>query len=225
MKINADFTRRASSHEASSQWTASPSGGVERRMLDRIGGEVAQATTIVRFAPGSAFPAHTHGGGEEYFVLEGDFVDHEGSHRAGTYVRNPPGSSHAPSAPDGAVIFVKLSQFSDDDRSSLTIDTTRLHSGSDGHQSAVSALPLHDHGRESVRIETWAPGVAVDAWGHGGLELLVLEGSFNEGQETFARHSWLRLPPSERLVARAGDDGVRVLVKSGHLVEVEEVVA
>lgn len=47
------------------------------------GDKVARATMIVRFAPGSALPAHTHGGGEEYFVLEGDFVDESGSHKAG----------------------------------------------------------------------------------------------------------------------------------------------
>ena len=47
--------------------------------------------------------------------LEGDFVDEDGSHQVGTYVRNPPGSRHAPSAPDGTTIFVKLSQFGPDD--------------------------------------------------------------------------------------------------------------
>lgn len=217
MRINADFDRRATNHAATAEWTASPSGGVERRMLDRIGGEVARATTIVRFAPGSAFPVHTHAGGEEYLVLEGDFVDEEGSHPAGTYVRNPPGTSHAPSAPEGALIYVRLSHFAPDDCTSLVISADDLVHGDTDAATAIASAPLHDFGRESLRIETWRPDVDIEAWGHGGMELFVLDGSFTESGEEFLRHSWLRLPPGERLAARAGSAGARLLVRTGHL--------
>ena len=64
MELNADFSRRAVVHAASLAWTPSPIDGVERRMLERIGGEVARATSIVRYAPRSRFSPHTHGGGE-----------------------------------------------------------------------------------------------------------------------------------------------------------------
>lgn len=188
-------------------------------MLDRIGGEVARATTIVRFAPGSAFPAHTHDGGEEYFVLEGDFVDEDGSHKAGTYVRNPPGTRHAPRAPDGATIFVKLSQFGPDDARLLSIDTRNFAGEAGDKRPAIQSLHLHSHGRQNVRIELWQPGVEIDSRGHGGIEVLVLEGDFTEGLETFVTHSWLRLPPSEPFVARAGASGARLLIKSGHLLD------
>jgi anti-sigma factor ChrR (cupin superfamily) len=43
--------------------------GVERRMLDRIGDEVARATSIVRYASESRFSPHVHDGGEEFLVL------------------------------------------------------------------------------------------------------------------------------------------------------------
>lgn len=188
-------------------------------MLDRIGDEVARATTIVRFAPGSAFPEHVHGGGEEYFVLEGDFVDEDGSHKAGTYVRNPPWSRHSPSAPDGATIFVKLNQFAADDRLQVVVDTAEFVSLPDDPARAVKSLHLHSHGRETVRIEAWQAGVEIDNWGHGGLELLVLDGEFTEDGSQYAKHSWLRLPPHEPLVAQAGPRGVCMLVKSGHLAE------
>ena len=69
MKINADFTQRAAVKFAEADWVPSPMPGVERKMLDRIGEEVARATSLVRYAPGSAFSAHTHDGGEEYLVL------------------------------------------------------------------------------------------------------------------------------------------------------------
>lgn len=154
-------------------------------------------------------------------MLEGDFMDEEGSHKAGTYVRNPPGSRHAPSAPEGATIFVKLSQFRPDDLQSLSIDTSAVEGAAPDKRPAVQNLHLHAFGKESVRIETWEPGVVIDNWGHGGLEVLVLEGDFTEGQEEFLALSWLRLPPSEPFVARAGKNGARLVVKSGHLVEAE----
>ena len=70
MELNADFTKRAVVHGAAIPWQASPMPvGVERRMLDRIGDEVARATSIVRYAPKSQFSPHTHGGGEEFLVL------------------------------------------------------------------------------------------------------------------------------------------------------------
>ena len=119
MELNADFSKRVVVHAAQEPWVASPMPGVDRRMLDRIGDEVARATSIVRYAPGSAFSAHTHTGGEEFLVLEGVFQDEHGDYPAGTYVRNPPTSSHTPGAADGCTIFVKLWQFDLADRTEV----------------------------------------------------------------------------------------------------------
>jgi ChrR Cupin-like domain len=96
MELNSDFTQRAAVHAAQLAWKPSPIAGVERRMLDRIGDEVARATSFVRYAPHSRFSAHTHGGGEEFLVLEGVFQDEHGDFPAGSYIRNPPTSSHSP---------------------------------------------------------------------------------------------------------------------------------
>jgi anti-sigma factor ChrR (cupin superfamily) len=111
MEINADFSRRVAVRAARLPWVPSPMAGVERRMLDRIGDEVARATSIVRYAPGSQFSPHTHGGGEEFLVLEGVFQDEHGEFPAGSYVRNPPTSRHTPSSATGCILFVKLWQF------------------------------------------------------------------------------------------------------------------
>ena len=83
MEINADFSQRIVVHATRLAWVPSPMVGVERRMLDRIGDEVARATSIVQYAPGSDFSPHTHGGGEEFFVLEGVFQDEHGEFPAG----------------------------------------------------------------------------------------------------------------------------------------------
>ena len=85
MELNADFKSRIAIHSKQLEWSPSPMPGVDRRMLDRIGGEVARATSIVRYAPGSKFSEHTHTGGEEFIVLEGVFQDEHGDFPAGTY--------------------------------------------------------------------------------------------------------------------------------------------
>ncbi len=89
MEINARFDERVVLNTNDMEWIPSPLPGVERRMLDRIGDEVARATSIVRYAPGSAFSPHTHTGGEEFLVLDGVFTDEHGDFGPGTYVRNP----------------------------------------------------------------------------------------------------------------------------------------
>ena len=72
--INADFDQRVVIPPAGAgDWVASPSPGVWRYPLDRVGGEIARATSIVRYAPASSFSPHTHAGGEEFLVLEGVF--------------------------------------------------------------------------------------------------------------------------------------------------------
>jgi NaMN:DMB phosphoribosyltransferase len=49
--------------------------GVDRVMLDRLGEEVARATSVVRYLPETPFPFHRHPGGEEILVLAGQFSE------------------------------------------------------------------------------------------------------------------------------------------------------
>jgi anti-sigma factor ChrR (cupin superfamily) len=122
MRLNADFSERVVIRPDDYEWVDSPMPGVERMMLDRIGDEVARATSLVRYAPGSAFSSHVHTGGEEFLVLEGEFGDEHNSYPKRTYVRNPIGTSHTPRVgDDGCIIFVKLQQFDADERSSRSI--------------------------------------------------------------------------------------------------------
>jgi len=77
-------------------------------MLDRVGNEIAKATSIVFYEPGSRFKTHTHDWGEEILVLEGVLSDEDGDYPAGTYLMNPTGSSHTPYSDSGCTLFVKL---------------------------------------------------------------------------------------------------------------------
>ncbi|MEL7544923.1 MAG: cupin domain-containing protein, partial [Pseudomonadota bacterium] len=208
MELNADFSKRVAVHSANLDWVASPMAGVDRRMLDRLGDEVARATSIVRYAPGSHFSPHVHAGGEEFLVLDGVFQDEHGDFPAGSYIRNPPQSSHTPGSEPGCTIFVKLWQFDLADRAEVRIDT----SSSENWQSAsdragVEVMQLHDDPRETVRLERWAPGTHVSLDAAGGIEVLVLQGGFEEAGEKFSHQSWLRLPRATTTTATAGAEG------------------
>lgn len=217
IELNADFGRRAVVHAARLDWVPSPMPGVERRMLDRIGDEVARATSIVRYAADSRFSPHTHDGGEEFLVLDGVFQDEHGDFPAGTYVRNPPTTRHRPGSAPGCVIFVKLWQFDLADRTAVRIDTNGAAFAAAAGRAGVEILPLFQDGRETVRLERWAPGATIELAAPGGIELLALTGGFREGGEAFATWSWLRLPAGATLAAIAGAAGCTVWLKTGHL--------
>jgi hypothetical protein len=223
MEINADFSRRATVHAARLRWVPSPMVGVERRMLDRVGDEVARATSIVRYAPGSRFSPHTHGGGEEFLVLEGVFEDEHGAFPAGTYVRNPPTSRHTPSSALGCVLFVKLWQFDPADRKVVNLNTAATAYEDATNRSGVQLLRLFRDDVEDVRLERWMPGTAITLNVPHGGEVLVLDGSFGQSGERFEPLSWLRLPAGSVFEAKAGPEGCRVWIKTGHLLTVRGV--
>ncbi|MEP2716476.1 cupin domain-containing protein [Pseudophaeobacter sp.] len=214
MEINADFTKRIVVHSADMPWVASPMAGVERRMLDRIGGEVARATTIVRYAPGSHFSAHTHTGGEEFVVLDGVFQDEHGDYPKGTYVRNPPTTSHTPGSEIGCTILVKLWQFDMQDRSQFRKDMVQELSA---NPQGSFSVELHRDDREVVSFHQLPPEAPLDVSAPGGIELLVLSGGLTEGDDQLKEGSWLRLPEGQRLTGSTGPEGAGFWMKTGHL--------
>jgi anti-sigma factor ChrR (cupin superfamily) len=217
MLLNDDLTVRALVHAARLDWVPSPTQGVERRMLFRVGDEKARATSIVRYARNSHFPRHRHPGGEEFLVLEGTFQDETGEFPAGSYVRNPPGSSHAPGSVEGCTIFVKLWQFREDDRQRIVRlpgEGTRAAAA----PGALASLTLFESPYEWVGLEDWGPGVAVEVANPRGLEVLVLSGSLRQDHDELEPLTWMRLPAGQPLLARAGPAGVRVWLKSAQLV-------
>jgi len=218
MRVNADFSQRIVIRPEDYDWVASPAGGVDRMMLDRVGDEVARATTIVRFAPDSWFDAHTHGGGEEYLVLDGVFSDESGDYPAGTYVRNPIGTRHKPHTKEGCTILVKLHQFDALDTAHFHVDTTRAEFRP-GQIPGLEVLPLHSAVNESVALVRWAPGTRLGTHRHqGGEEIFVLSGTFQDENGDYPAGTWIRSPHlSEH--APFSDEGCLIYVKTGHLAE------
>jgi anti-sigma factor ChrR (cupin superfamily) len=218
MKINANFDERIVINTQQMNWVRSPVPGVERKMLDRIGEEIARATSVVRYAPNSHFSAHTHGGGEEFLVLEGEYNDAAVWYPAGTYVRNPIGSSHAPWAgAEGAVIFVKLHQFDPQDGEHRVIQT-REQPWYQGMVPGLKVMPLHEFGAEHVALVKWAPNTRFNPHQHwGGEEILVLEGVFCDEHGVYPVGSWLRSPHLSKHQPFTGAEGALIYVKTGHL--------
>ena len=218
MRVNSDFSQRVVIRPEDYAWVPSPAGGVERMMLDRIGDEVARATTIVRFAPDSWFEAHTHGGGEEFLVLEGVFSDETGDYPAGTYVRNPIGTRHTPHTTPGCTILVKLHQFDETDTAQFHIDTTSA-AFRDGLVEGLSVLPLHSAANENVALVRWAPGTRFQPHSHwGGEEIFVLEGTFQDEYGDYPVGTWLRSPHLSQHTPFS-DEGCLIYVKTGHLLD------
>ena len=215
--LRADFSCRALVQVSREPWTAAPASGVTRCMLDRVGAELARATSVVRYEPGCRFPAHEHPLGEEFLVLEGVFEDELGEYPAGTYVRNPPGSRHAPGGTRGCTILVKLMQFTPDDRHRVCIDTRAASAIPVPGARGVHRLPLFEARDEWVRIEYWIPGARPDLAAAAGCELFVLNGSLAIDGECLGRWDWLRLPPGSPPPEIRVSQPTSLWLKSGHL--------
>ena len=215
--LNDDFSMRIVAHASDAAWTPSPMPGVDRRMLDRVGQEVARATSVVRYAPGSRFERHLHAAGEEIFVLEGVFSDESGDHPAGTYLRHPPGSAHAPFSREGCLLFVKLRQFTTADLLRVRIDT-RAAAWRQGMVPGLMVMPLHSHDGVDTALVRWAPNTVFNAHSHpGGEEILVLDGVFRDEAGEYPALTWLRSPRWSRHAPFTGPEGALIYVKVGHL--------
>jgi anti-sigma factor ChrR (cupin superfamily) len=216
MLLNEDISVPTRVDATELDWVPSPAQGVDRRMLFRIGNEKARATSIVRYAAGSQFSYHRHPGGEEFLVLDGIFQDETGDFAAGTYVRNPPGSGHAPRTKDGCTIFVKLWQFRVDDDQHIV---RRPGEGSDTRlRPGVSASNMLFNGvDECVMLESWQANALIELSDFRGLELLVLDGDLIESGTRLKPLTWLRLPAGASFQARVGAEGASVWYKNAPL--------
>jgi len=216
MQLHADHAERVVIDTATIPWVDSPTPGVQRRMLERDGGEVARATSIVRYAAGSAFPEHRHELGEEVLVLEGDFHDGSGTYGPGTFLRNPPGSSHAPGSIAGCTLFVKLRHVDPDDLQQVVVDSLTAP-WRPGLVEGLSVLPLCEFRAQNTALVRWAPGTRFTRHRHfGGEEIYVITGVFADDRGRYPAGTWIRNPHLSEHQPWS-PDGCILLVKTGHL--------
>ena len=213
--LNMDFSQAVSMLPGSFNWVASPADGVSRVPLERVSAEFGHKTSFVRFSPKSYFPAHAHPLGEEIYVLDGVFSDQYGDYPAGTYLRNPPGSSHRPFTKEGCTLFVKLDQFDPDDKEQVVLrpEDQQWRSGIGNLQ----VCPLHNFGTASTALVFWPANEVFQRHAHwGGEEVVVLKGKFIDEYGQYPEGSWIRSPHLSEHFPRVEEETL-ILVKVGHL--------
>jgi anti-sigma factor ChrR (cupin superfamily) len=216
MLLNSDFSQRAIITPDNYLWVASPQKGVDRVMLDRIGQEQARATSLVRYAPNSLFPEHSHPGGEEILVLSGTFTENGVDYPAGWYLRSPDGSSHQPSSANGTTLFVKLRQMSAEERQPVRMNTRDENNwcGTPQRRNCV----LFTGVSETAQLQRLGAGEPLFcAPPFGGAEILLLEGELMGTDALYVKGSWLRFPPEALPALRATETGALFYLKTGHL--------
>ncbi|MGY6554919.1 MAG: cupin domain-containing protein [Wenzhouxiangella sp.] len=213
--LNMNFSERVVLETAVMDWVPSPSGGVLRKPLARAEAERGHATSVVRYEPGARFPRHEHPLGEEILVLEGTFSDETGDYGPGSYIRNPPGSGHAPYSDCGCTLLVKLHQMSLEDRQSVRIDTRTMpwRPGIGG----LEVMPLHSFGSEHVALVKWPAGERFQPHRHyGGEEIFVLSGEFIDEHGRYPAGTWIRSPHGSQHHPWVEQETV-IWVKTGHI--------
>lgn len=213
--LNMDLTEKVVIDSAAEDWQPSPAAGVWRKPLEREEAERGRASSIVRYEPGSRFDTHQHPLGEEILVLEGVFSDEHGDYPAGTYIRNPAGSSHAPFSEQGCVLFVKLHQFDVMDQQVVRIatqDTPWLPG-----QGGLQVMPLHSFATEHTALVKWPKNEVFKPHRHyGGEEILVLSGEFMDEHGRYPKGSWIRSPHQSKHTPFVEQETI-IYVKTGHL--------
>ena len=189
--LNMDFLKEVLIDSKNLDWQASPMAGVWRKPLAREEAERGHATSIVKYEAGSFFRSHPHPGGEEIFVIRGTFSDESGDYHAGSYFRNPPGTSHAPHSKSGCELFVKLHQFDVNDREQVFIDTNTFL------QSEINFHLLHVHEKESVYwIKLTQTSDLSSLYekmeGNESIEILMLKGKLSYKHNMLNEESWFR---------------------------------
>lgn len=213
--FNLDLTKVVVINSEQQAWQDSPANGVKRIPLEREAAESGHVTSIVQYEPGSAFSSHIHPHGEEIFVLDGVFSDENGDYPAGSYLRNPPGSRHAPFSKSGCTLFVKLNQFKDGDSQQLALNTNQ-QPWLQG-QGGLTVKPLHEYQGCSTALVHWPAGERFAPHKHfGGEEILVLKGTFKDEHGCYPKGSWIRSPHLSQHFPYVDEETI-ILVKVGHL--------
>lgn len=215
--LNADVSERVVLLPDAAVWQPTPWDGISRLMLERIGRGRAQATSLVRFAPGASAPCRPLPMTKEVLVLEGTLVDEMGEHPAGTWLRTSGAELHAPQAPDGCLLFIKLSAADHHQGPALRVATHAVEWRPTEIPGVWSAL-LHQQDGMRTRLIRTLPDTWFGSHVHpGGEEILVIDGVLHDELGRYPRHTWLRNPRWTRHAPFTGSEGVLSLVKDGHL--------
>ena len=82
--------------------------GIGNLQVMPLHGYGSESVALVHWPAGEVFQAHSHFGGEEIYVISGEFIDEYGRYPAGTWIRSPHLSRHRPRVEVDTLIWVKV---------------------------------------------------------------------------------------------------------------------
>jgi anti-sigma factor ChrR (cupin superfamily) len=210
-----DFSKNIALNTSQMEWISSPHPKVLRKPLERENAESGHTTSVVQYLKDSSFNSHPHPLGEEIYVISGTFSDETGDYPAGTYLRNPPGSSHAPFSKEGCEIFVKLNQFHPEDLTPIRIQT-KSENWRQGHGN-LKVMPLHEFRGAGTALVKWPAGEKFIPHSHfGGEEIYVISGIFKDEYGEYPAGTWIRNKHLSNHHPYVEEETL-ILVKTGHL--------
>ena len=102
-QFKAEDIQRVCIQTRSTPWLPGQ-GNLEVMPLHQYQGE---SVALVKWPAGEKFLPHVHAGGEEIYVISGEFMDEHGRYPAGTWLRSPHMSQHHPYVEEETLIWVK----------------------------------------------------------------------------------------------------------------------
>ena len=88
-------------------WATGKEDGIARMVLIDDPA-LPERIQLERWQPGARTEAHTHAETVELYILDGTFEDEGGAYPAGTWLRAPVGSGHAPFSTEGCTLFTHV---------------------------------------------------------------------------------------------------------------------
>ena len=98
--------RQVAIDTAAMPWQAGDLAGVASKPLYQQAG-YSDVMTLERWSAGARLGRREYPAGVEIFVIEGEFSDGAAAYPAGTWLRLPVGSSHAPQTGSGCTLYIK----------------------------------------------------------------------------------------------------------------------
>jgi len=218
MKFNDDISQRVALNSSTLPWIDLSPSCIQSKLLEQHADEFAKTTSIVRYEENTQIGTQTYPLGQEILILEGDYDEGDGAYGAGTYIKNPPNTSHTIRSKSGCTLFVKNNYLTLEDKQRTVLETQSAN-WFQGLVTGLTVLPLAEFGTKHTALVRWAPETRFNPHRHfGGEEILVLEGIFEDEFGKYPAGTWIRSPHMSGHHPFSVE-GCLILVMTGHLLD------
>ena len=220
-EVNADPKQVAAMDTNGMQWEPAGQPGAWKKVLERVvDAKKGRETALVRLDAGVRLPDELLSERVETFVIEGDYSDGHGEYGAHTFIRNPEGTSQAPSTRNGCVLYVKRRVPIRSGAARFVIDAKTAQWMAFPHRGAdVLHLYPNADGIETGRIGNVHPHRKIPSHDHSiGEETFVLRGCLADEYTAYTPGMWFRMPCGVPHAPFTEAAGCMMLIREGDLV-------